>query len=100
MEIILNIILVIFGILSNNWLSLLIALIFLLYNLYSRLRKKNSFNILIDDLKHNIDSSKKVGLEYKFKFIFYMIISIYALLFAIFTHVDGDESFQSLKIFG
>ena len=56
--------------------------------------------MIIDNLKHNLDLSKKVGLEYKVKFIIYMLISIYALLYAIFTHFDGDESFKSLKIFG
>ena len=56
--------------------------------------------MIIDNLKHNLDSSRKVGLEYKVKFIVYMLISIYALIYAIISHFDGDESFQSLKIFG
>ena len=92
----------VFGFLSNNWLSLLVAIIFLLYNLYSRVKKKNSFTMIIDDMKNNLDSSNKVGIEYKVKFIIYVIISIYALCYAILSHFDDDDedSFLGFKIFG
>ena len=101
MELIFNAIHVILGFLSNNWLSFLIAIIACGYNLISRLKKRNSFSMIIDDMKHNLDSSNKVGLEYKIKFIIYVLISIYSLCYAILAHFDDeDETFDSLKIFG
>ena len=63
------------------------------------MKKRNSFNMIIDDMKSNINSSNKVGLEYKFKFVIYVIISIYSLVYSILAHFDEDESFESLKIF-
>ena len=85
---------------SNNWLSLLLAIILCIYNFYSRMRKKNSFSMIIDDMRNNLDSSNKVGLEYKVKFIIYVLISIYSLCYAILSHFDDDdEMFQSFKIF-
>ena len=68
------------------------------YNIYSRLSKNKSFNIIIDDIKGNISSSNKVGLEYKIKFLVYILISIYSLCYAILAHFDEDEMFESLKI--
>ena len=57
--------------------------------------------MVIDDMKNNLDSSNKVGLEYKVKFIIYVLISIYSLCYAILSHFDeDDETFSSLKIFG
>ena len=57
--------------------------------------------MIIDDMRNNLNSSNKVGLEYKVKFIIYVLISIYALCYAILTHFDDDdEMFQSVKIFG
>ena len=65
------------------------------------MRKNNSFNMIIDDMKNNLDSSNKVGLEYKVKFIIYVLISIYALCFAILSHFDDDDdTLLSYKIFG
>ena len=64
------------------------------------MRKKNSFSMIIDDMRNNLDSSNKVGLEYKVKFIIYVLISIYSLCYAILSHFDDDdEMFQSFKIF-
>ena len=64
------------------------------------MRKKNSFGWIIDDMKNNLNSSNKVGLEYKVKFIVYVIISIYALCFAILAHFDDDDdTLISYKIF-
>ncbi len=57
--------------------------------------------MIIDDMKHNLDSSNKVGLEYKIKFIVYVLISIYSLCYAILSHFDDeDDTFQGLKIRG
>ena len=63
------------------------------------MKKKNSFNMIIDDMKGNLNSSNKVGLEYKVKFIVYVLISIYSLCYAILAHFDEDDTFDSLKIF-
>ena len=62
------------------------------------MKKRNIFNMIIDDMKGNISSSHKVGLEYKIKFIVYVIISIYSLCYAILSHFDEDEFFDILKI--
>jgi uncharacterized protein (UPF0333 family) len=57
--------------------------------------------MIIDDMKNNLDSSNKVGLEYKVKFIIYVLISIYALCYAILSHFDDDDdTLLSYKIFG
>ena len=55
--------------------------------------------MIIDDMKGNLNSSNKVGLEYKVKFIVYVLISIYSLCYAILAHFDEDDTFDSLKIF-
>ena len=56
--------------------------------------------MIIDDMKNNLSSSNKVGLEYKIKFILYVLVSIYSLCYAILSHFDEDESdFERFKIF-
>ena len=54
--------------------------------------------MIIDDMKGNISSSNRVGLEYKIKFVIYVLISIYSLCYAILAHFDEDEIFDGLKI--
>ena len=64
------------------------------------MRKKNCFSMIIDDMRNNLNSSNKVGLEYKVKFIIYVLISIYSLCYAILSHFDeDDEIFTGFKIF-
>ena len=55
--------------------------------------------MIIDNMKENISSSNKVGLEYKIKFVVYVLISIYSLCYAILAHFDEDESFETLRMF-
>ena len=55
--------------------------------------------MIIDDIKSTVSSSNKVGLEYKIKFIIYVIISIYSMCYAILAHFDEDAPFESLKMF-
>ena len=55
--------------------------------------------MIIDEIKSAVSSSNKVGLEYKIKFIIYVLISIYSMCYAILAHFDEDVSFESLKIF-
>ena len=50
--------------------------------------------MIIDDMQGNLNSSNKIGLEYKVKFIIYVLISIYSLCYAILAHFDEDESFE------
>ena len=95
-----NIAHIIFGFLSNNWLSLIIAISLFVYNLFSKMKNKNSFIMIIDDMKGNLNSSNKVGLEYKIKFVVYVLIAIYSMCFTILSYFDDEEdSFESLKIF-
>ena len=78
---------------SNNWLSALIAIGLFCYNLYSKYQNKNCFRLVIDDMKGNVYSSKKVGFKYKVKFIIYIIISIYSLVYAILANFDDDDEY-------
>ena len=55
--------------------------------------------MIIDDMKGNLSSTNKVGLEYKIKFVILVLISIYSLCFAILGHFDEDDYFEGLKIF-
>ena len=55
--------------------------------------------MIIDDMQGNLNSSNKIGLEYKVKFIIYVLISIYSLCYAILAHFDEDESFETLRMF-
>ena len=89
----------IFAFLSNNWLSLLISIVILAYNVYSKIKSKNSFNIIIDDMKGNLNSSNNIGFKYKVKFVFYILLSIYSLCYAILSNYDDEETYESLKIF-
>ena len=99
MELYLNIIHIIFGILSNNWLSALISISIFGYNLYFKTKKRNCFNMIIDDMKENLSSSNRVGLIYKIKFVIYVLISIYSLCYAIMANFDNeDNTFDFLKI--
>ncbi len=76
------------------------AIVFFSYDLYAKFKNKNSINVIIDDMKGNLSSSSKVGLEYKIKFILYVLLSIYSLCYAILSHFDEDESvFEKFKIF-
>ena len=63
------------------------------------MKKRNSFNMIIDDMKGNLSYTNKVGLEYKIKFVVYVLISIYSLCYAILAHFDEDDTFEGLKIF-
>ena len=54
--------------------------------------------MIIDDMKGNLSSTNKVGLEYKIKFVIYVLVSIYALCYAILSTFDDEENFASLKI--
>ena len=62
------------------------------------MKKKNGFNIIIDDMKSNLKSSNNIGFEYKIKFIFYILLSIYSLCYAILSNYDEEGTFESLKI--
>ena len=53
--------------------------------------------MIIDDMKNNLDSTNKVGLEYKVKFIIYVLISIYSLCYAILSHFDDDDEINEDK---
>ena len=76
------------------------AIVFFSYDLYAKFKNKNSINVIIDDMKGNLSSSNKVGLEYKIKFILYVLLSIYSLCYAILSYFDEDESvFEKFKIF-
>ena len=55
--------------------------------------------MIIDEIKSTISSSNRIGLQYKIKFIIYVLISIYSMCYAILAHFDEDKTFESLKIF-
>ena len=55
--------------------------------------------MIIDEIKSAASSINKIGLQYKIKFVIYVLISIYSMCYAILAHFDEDKTFESLKIF-
>ena len=98
-ELICNTATTLFGILSNNWISVIIALVVLCYNLYNHKIHKYNFSIIIDDNKDNVKESNKISLTYKVKFLIYVIISIYGMCIAILDIFDEIEFMDKFKIF-
>ena len=95
-EILWNITHVIFGIWGNNILSTIIAINFLLYNIHNKTKKKKGFNMIIDNMEENKSFIEKVSFEYKIKFVFYMIVTIYCVWLGLLSPFDWDDSFYDM----
>ena len=83
LELFLNIIIIICGIISNYLISNIFLIFLFGYNLYSR-NKRNIGNMIIDDKKENINTISQIGLEYKIKFVFYFLILIITIWISVF----------------
>ena len=83
MELFLNIILIICGIMSKFVISTIILISLFGYNLYYR-KKRNICNMIIDNKEENIKVISKIGLEYKVKLILYILIFIITLFLSLF----------------
>ena len=100
LEMVLNIINLLFAFGSNNWLSVLISIIIFCFNIYLKVRRQNLLSLVIDNQKENRSAGDRVGMIFKFKFIIYTLISIYALCFAILNFFDEMDNYGSyFKIF-
>ena len=99
-EFLFNLLNVLFAFGANNWLSVVISIVFFCYNLYLKAREQYYLSLVIDAQKENRSSGERFGNIFKIKFIFYTIISIYALCFAILHFFDElDDYGQYFKIF-
>ena len=99
-ELVLNIINLVFAFGSNNWLSIAISLIIICFNIYLKVRRQNLLSLVIDNQKDNRSAGDRVAMIFKFKFIIYTLISIYALCFAILNFFNESDNFGSyFKIF-
>ena len=95
-EILWNITHVIFGIWANNIISTIIAINFLLYNIHNKTKKKKGFNMIIDNMEENISFIENISFEFKVKFLFYMIVTIYSVCFGLFSSLDWDDNFYEI----
>ena len=75
----------IFSLLTNNYLSVLLSAIILGYNIYSRIKNLHNFNIIIGDRKNNVGASNNISLIYKIKFVLYTIVAIYAMFICVLS---------------
>lgn len=98
-----------FSLLGNNILELIISLILLCTNLYSKVTKNYQIDVALgDESKENIKLSDKLSFFYKVKFVFYFLGSILYLVFLLFEAIyyffedeeDGSYFFNSLVIYG
>ena len=100
LELLINLVNILFAFGSNNWLSVAISIVIFCYNIYTKIRKKNLLTLIIDNQKENRSAGDRVGMIFKIKFIVYTLISIYALCFAILHFFDEmDDYGQNVKIF-
>ncbi len=99
LELLINLVNILFAFGSNNWLSVAISIVIFCYNIYTKIRKKNLLTLIIDNQKENRSAGDRVGMIFKIKFIVYTIISMYALCFAILHFFEDMEYKDKFKIF-
>ena len=99
MELLLNLMNILFAFGANNWLSCVFSILLFCYNIYLTIRKKNLLSLVIDNQKENKSASDRVSFIFKIKFVVYTLISIYGLCFAILYFFEDMEYGESLKIF-
>ena len=77
---------------------MLISAIILGYNIYSRIKNLHNFSIIIGDRKNNIGDSNSVSLLYKFKFVLYTIITIYAMVMCVLCFFQKKNLLDKLQL--
>ena len=68
------------------------------YNIYSRIKNLHNFSIIIGDRKNNIGDSNSVSLLYKFKFVLYTIITIYAMVMCVLCFFQKKNLLDKLQL--
>ena len=86
------------GLFDNNILELSLSLFALGYNIYSRIKGKYNFSMIIDDRKNNLKNANKVGFLYKVKFLFYTFITCMSTAFFMLQCLGVTEFLNKLKI--
>jgi len=76
----------------------------IIYNIYSSYSKNYCFHLVIGEHKENKNVVGKISFIYKFKFVYYIIVSIVALTLTLIGYLinnEGEEDFDLsvLKIF-
>ena len=99
LELVFNIINMVFAVFCNNWLSILISVIIFLYNIYLKMKGKSLLSLVINSQKDNRSRGEKVSTIFKIKFVIYTLISIYALCFAVLHFFEDLDYANSFKIF-
>ena len=100
LELIFNLMNILFDCGSNNWVSVVISILVFCYNIYTKIKKQNLFSLIINARKENRSAGDRIAMIFKVKFIIYSIISMYALSFAIFQFFDDPEDYREFfKIF-
>ena len=79
-------------------MSVLISAIILGYNIHSKIKNLHNFSIIIGDRKNNIGDSNSVSLLYKFKFILYTIIAIYAMVICVLCFFKRNKLLDKLLL--
>ena len=93
-----SVILLFLGILDNNLIEFIFALLFLLYNIYSRIKGIYQFSLIIDDKKNNLKDANKVGFLYKVKFLLYTIITCISSVNCMLQFFHAPKFFNRFKI--
>ena len=99
LELIFNILNIVFAFGSNNWLSAGISILIFLYNIYLKLRKRSLLTFIFDNQKENKSAGNRVSMIFKIKFIVYTLISMFALCIAVLHFFDDMDYTERFKIF-
>ena len=70
----------------------------LAYNIYSKFANIYNFNMVIDDRKKNVKEANRISLLYKFKFIFYTLLTMLSVSFLVLNIFGPFEFMDKLKI--
>ena len=95
-ELILNIIMMMAALGSNNWLSTVVSMILCAYNTYAHLNKENLLCLINNCQKDNRSDGNKVGIIFKIKFFVYTIMSMYALSFTVINYVEDMDDIRDM----
>ena len=99
LELIFNILNIVFAFGSNNWLSSGISILLFIWNIYLTIRKRKLLGFIFDNQKENKSAGDRVSNIFKIKFIIYTLVSMFALCMAILHFFDDMDYTERFKIF-
>ena len=70
-----------------------------IYSIFSKIRKGNNFQMIIDDRKNNVNSANQAGFIFKVKFVFYTILSMISVAFLILECFKVRKFTEKFKYF-